>query len=161
MGDDLLGHILQTTVTMSVPLIFAALGELLAERAGVVNIGLEGMLLAGAFAAMVTTHLSGSPWLGVLAAVAAAIGALSHPLLRDAGSAKRLHREWPVLLRREDGKLIEGTIDLAFSDGAHWTIVDFKTSSADQLRYRRQLQHYGVAIAKTTGLPVRGVLFEV
>ncbi len=72
MVDDLLGHILQSTVTMAVPLIFAALGELLAERAGIVNIGLEGMMLTGAFAAMVVTHLSGSPWCGVLAAMASA-----------------------------------------------------------------------------------------
>ncbi|MEO7653386.1 MAG: UvrD-helicase domain-containing protein, partial [Bryobacteraceae bacterium] len=111
--------------------------------------------------AVVEARILGAPSGDIPAAVAAAMGALSHPLLSEAGSAKRLHREWPVLLRQEDGTLIEGTIDLAFSDGAHWTIVDFKTSAAGQLRYRRQLQHYGLAVSKITGLPVRGVLFEV
>jgi ABC-type uncharacterized transport system permease subunit len=64
----LLTSLLQSTVTMAVPLLLAALGELLAERAGVINIGLEGMLLTGAFAAMATTYATGMPVLGVLAA---------------------------------------------------------------------------------------------
>ena len=68
MSDTLLSSLLQSTVTMAVPLLFAALGELLAERAGVINIGLEGMLLAGAFAAMVTTYFTGLPVLGLLGA---------------------------------------------------------------------------------------------
>ena len=68
MSADLLTSLLHSTVTMTVPLLLAALGELLAERGGVINIGIEGLLLTGAFAAMVVTYLSGSPLLGVLAA---------------------------------------------------------------------------------------------
>jgi ABC-type uncharacterized transport system permease subunit len=68
MDLTLLTSLLQSTVTMAVPLLLAALGELLAERGGVINIGLEGMLLTGAFAAMVVTYFSGSPTLGLLAA---------------------------------------------------------------------------------------------
>jgi ABC-type uncharacterized transport system permease subunit len=64
----LLTSLLQSTVTMAVPLLLAALGELLAERAGVINIGLEGMLLTGAFAAMAATYFSGMPVLGLLTA---------------------------------------------------------------------------------------------
>ena len=60
--------LLQSTVTMAVPLLLAALGELLAERAGVINIGLEGMLLTGAFAAMTATYFSAMPLLGLVAA---------------------------------------------------------------------------------------------
>lgn len=60
--------LLQSTVTMAVPLLLAALGELLAERAGIINIGLEGMLLTGAFAAMVVTFATASPLLGLAAA---------------------------------------------------------------------------------------------
>jgi len=56
-----------------VPLLFAALGELVAERAGVINLGVEGMMILGALSAFVVADLSGSPWLGVLAA--AAVGA--------------------------------------------------------------------------------------
>ncbi len=68
MSADLLTSLLQSTVTMAVPLLLAALGELIAERAGVINIGLEGMLLTGAFAAMAATYSTGTPLLGLLAA---------------------------------------------------------------------------------------------
>jgi simple sugar transport system permease protein len=68
MSADLIASLLQSTLTMSVPLLLAALGELLAERAGVINIGLEGLLLTGALAAMVVTYFTAAPLLGVLAA---------------------------------------------------------------------------------------------
>lgn len=68
MTADLLTSLLQSTITMAVPLLLAALGELIAERAGVINIGLEGMLLTGAFAAMAVTYFTATPLLGVLAA---------------------------------------------------------------------------------------------
>lgn len=64
----LLTSILQSTVTMALPLLLAALGELLSERAGIINIGLEGLVLAGAFAAMVLTYFTGAPLLGLLGA---------------------------------------------------------------------------------------------
>ncbi|HYD47033.1 MAG TPA: ABC transporter permease [Terriglobales bacterium] len=69
----LLESLLQSTVIMAVPLLLAGLGELISERAGVLNIGLEGMMLAGAFAAMAMTHASGSPLLGWLAASSAGV----------------------------------------------------------------------------------------
>jgi ABC-type uncharacterized transport system permease subunit len=59
------------TVRMATPLVLAALGGLYAERSGVMNIALEGLMLAGAFSAAVATHYAGSPWLGLLAALAA------------------------------------------------------------------------------------------
>lgn len=57
-------------IAMAIPLLLPALGELVGERAGVINIGLEGLILSGAFAAMAGTMVSGSLTVGVLAALA-------------------------------------------------------------------------------------------
>ncbi|QLE54600.1 ABC transporter permease [Nostoc sp. TCL26-01] len=57
------------SVTLAVPLAFAALGGMYSERSGVLNIALEGMLLTGAFTSAATTFYTGNPWLGMLAAV--------------------------------------------------------------------------------------------
>ncbi|MAJ35534.1 MAG: ABC transporter permease, partial [SAR116 cluster bacterium] len=62
MADELLLAILLT----SVPLILAATGELVAEKSGVLNLGVEGMMLMGAVAAFGVASLTGSPYLGIL-----------------------------------------------------------------------------------------------
>ncbi len=59
---------LSASVRLAVPLAFAALGGLLSERSGVLNIGLEGMLLTGAFVSAAATFYSGSGWWGTVAA---------------------------------------------------------------------------------------------
>lgn len=65
--------VLDGTVRTAAPLVLAALAGLFAERSGVVDIGLEGKMLAGAFAAAAAASVTGSPWLGLLAAVGAGI----------------------------------------------------------------------------------------
>ncbi|HEY8020598.1 MAG TPA: ABC transporter permease [Thermoanaerobaculia bacterium] len=60
-----------SAVRLATPLLLAALGGLFSERSGVINIALEGLMLAGAFTAATVTHFSHSPWLGMAAAVAA------------------------------------------------------------------------------------------
>ncbi len=67
--------LLHSTLVAATPLLLAALGETLAERAGVINIGLEGILLVGAFAGMVGSYFTGSPVFGLL------LGGLSGVLL--------------------------------------------------------------------------------
>ena len=59
--------ILVVTLGAGTPLIFAALGELITEKSGVLNLGVEGMMLVGAIVAFITTEHSGSVWLGTLA----------------------------------------------------------------------------------------------
>ncbi len=62
-------YILSTTLRMGTPIALTALGGLTSERSGVVNIGLEGIMLASAFGAVVGSYVSGSAWIGVLFAV--------------------------------------------------------------------------------------------
>lgn len=66
--------VLEAALRLAAPLLLAALGELLVERAGVVNVGIEGMMLAGAFAAFAAAVATGSPAAGVAAGVVAAAG---------------------------------------------------------------------------------------
>jgi simple sugar transport system permease protein len=61
--------ILQAGVASGTVLLFAALGEILAERSGVMNLGVEGMMLIGAMSAFSTTIATGNPWIGVLVAM--------------------------------------------------------------------------------------------
>jgi simple sugar transport system permease protein len=65
--------ILLTIITASTPLLLAAIGELVVERSGVLNLGIEGMMLMGAVCGFVATHVTGSPWVGVIAAIFAGI----------------------------------------------------------------------------------------
>src|SRR5688500_6227065 len=74
-----LSTIVDSAIRLSVPLLFACLAGLYAERAGVFDIGLEGKMLIAAFAAGAMAAISGSPWAGLLAAILASVGfALLH-----------------------------------------------------------------------------------
>lgn len=63
--------LLQASVRMATPLLLAGLGETFTERAGVLNIGLEGIMLTGAFTGFAVTALTGANWMGTAAAMLA------------------------------------------------------------------------------------------
>jgi ATP-dependent exoDNAse (exonuclease V) beta subunit len=96
---------------------------------------------------------------------------LLHPIMRQAARGAEnggLRRETPILLRRADGTLAEGIVDLAFREGTSdftgWTVVDFKTGGefeANKATYTAQVALYVEAIERATKLPTRGILFVV
>lgn len=71
---ELLVNVLAATVVAGTPLLLVALGELICERSGVLNLGQEGMMLMGAVAGFVATLTSGSLVVGVAAAILAGVG---------------------------------------------------------------------------------------
>lgn len=82
MNDPLVVILLATAVTAGTPLLFAALGEILTERAGVLNLGVEGMMLVGAVTGYIATVKSGDHWVGIVAAmIAGGLMALIHAFL--------------------------------------------------------------------------------
>jgi simple sugar transport system permease protein len=70
-GPALIAGLVSLTLVKATPILYAALGGVISERSGVVNIGLEGMMIAGAFTAVVFSGLTGSPLIGLAAGIAA------------------------------------------------------------------------------------------
>ena len=67
------GQLLEATIRAGTPLLLATLGEIYAERSGVLNLGVEGMMIVGAITAFMIAYVTANPWLGVLAAILAAV----------------------------------------------------------------------------------------
>jgi ATP-dependent exoDNAse (exonuclease V) beta subunit len=97
------------------------------------------------------------------------IAALAHPIMRRAASvaASDLRRETPIFLRRQDGTLLEGVVDLAFREETadfEWTVVDFKTDRELELHraeYTAQLALYAEAIGRATESSANGILLVI
>ena len=62
-----------SAVVAAIPLMFAGAGELVAEKSGVLNLGVEGMMLMGAVTGYAVTAITGNPWLGILGAIVAGV----------------------------------------------------------------------------------------
>jgi len=71
MAEIFTVFLIWSTIRSSTPLILAALGGMFSERSGVINIALEGMMLAGAFTAAAVTYAVGNPFVGLLAGMGA------------------------------------------------------------------------------------------
>ncbi|MDH4213830.1 MAG: ABC transporter permease [Candidatus Odinarchaeota archaeon] len=69
--QQIAGWLVSITMQMATPLVLAGIGGMYSERGGVVNIGLEGIMLMGAFTGAAVTYYFDNPWLGILGSVAA------------------------------------------------------------------------------------------
>ena len=72
-SEVFLSALLFGAITAAIPLLLAGLGEQMSEKAGVLNIGIEGMMLAGAYLGFVGAFYSGSLWLGFLTGIAGGV----------------------------------------------------------------------------------------
>jgi len=75
LSQDFLVALISGGLVAAMPLLFASLGELVSEQAGVLNVGLEGYMLFGAYLAFVVAYNTGSEWLGLLAGIVAGAAA--------------------------------------------------------------------------------------
>jgi simple sugar transport system permease protein len=133
---------LNASLRLSVPLAFAALGGLFSERSGVLNIGLEGMLLSGAFASASGAFFTGNVWMGILSAIA--VG----------GLVGLLHAYLCVTLRVD--QLVSGLAINLTAAGltSFWSRVLFNSGQAQQLP---GIQIIGIPGFKN--IPIIGNLF--
>ena len=67
MNAEFMITLLAAAVQSGTPIMFATLGEMITERSGILNLGVEGMMLIGAFCAFIAAMATGSPWIGFLA----------------------------------------------------------------------------------------------
>ncbi len=73
MSSEMIMLTLLTIITAATPLVYAAAGELIAEKAGVLNLGVEGMMLAGAVCSFAVVNLTGNEWLAIVSGLAAGL----------------------------------------------------------------------------------------
>jgi ATP-dependent exoDNAse (exonuclease V) beta subunit len=94
--------------------------------------------------------------------------ALQHELFARARAADArgvCRRETPITLTIDDGRILEGIVDLAFEDDGRWTVIDYKTdvelASEGEARYRQQVALYTSAVAAATNRNAVGLLVRV
>lgn len=94
----------------------------------------------------------------------AVAGALKHPLIERARKSRLCRREFPILLKLEGNRVLEGVIDLAFEENGIWHIIDFKTDAEiapARSRYENQLRWYSLALARLNEAPVEAHLLSI
>lgn len=152
MDDLLTMGLIWATLRAAAPLLFAGLGGLLSERSGVVNIGLEGLMLVGAFSASIGSHYWGNALWGLLwGIVAAAVFGL-------------IHAFWCITLRGD--QIVAGTainlLGLAVPAFLGQRLFDIagRTPAADRLPSLGQGIHILVPIAFVLVVAVWWVLYR-
>ena len=121
-------------IRIAIPYLFAASGGVVAERAGIVSLTLEGFMLSGAFAAVLGTNYSGSPWVGVLCGVFGRIDFRAHSRRRHDPLSRRSGRRW----RRDQSA--RDRRHAIFPQAVLRQLVQF----AARRRLRRKHQHGGL-----------------
>lgn len=147
-----MGALILTLVTLTLikatPLIYAALGGVVAERSGVVNIGLEGMMIGGAFTAVYVSGATGSPVAGVVAGIAA--GAVLGLVLGVAATVFKVDQ------------IVAGTgINLAAAGGAAFalTLIYNQPGASPQVNALGNGFWVLVALAFVCALALHGALY--
>jgi simple sugar transport system permease protein len=69
--EDIIISVVQRTLIAGTPLLLGTIGEVISERSGILNLGVEGVMAIGAVTAFIVTFVTGNPWLGLLAAIVA------------------------------------------------------------------------------------------
>lgn len=70
--EDIIISVAQRTLVAGTPLLLGTIGEVICERSGILNLGVEGVMAIGAVSAFIITFVTGNPWFGLLAAIIAA-----------------------------------------------------------------------------------------
>ena len=89
---------------------------------------------------------------------------LKDDLVAPAGQAERCLREHPITIRLDGGRIVEGSIDLAYLFSNEWTLIDFKTATELETHlaeYRNQIQWYALALEQATKQPVKPYLLRI
>ena len=103
MSDFFDTVLLKTVLGMATPLIFAAMGGLISEKSGVMNIALEGLMLIGAFCGVVGAYYLESAWLGLLVGIVAA------------AATALIHAFWSITLRAD--QIVAATAIILLASG--------------------------------------------
>ena len=150
MDHDLLLHTLAATLRLSTPLILCAMAGLLSERSGIVDIGLEGKMLAAAFAAASVAAVTGSPWLALASGIVTATAfALVH------GYACITQRGNQVVSGVAINLLASG---LTVVLGSYWFQQGGQTPLLTNLGRFRSIELPGVGLL--SGVPILGPVYR-
>jgi ABC-type uncharacterized transport system permease subunit len=139
----LIGWLIKTTIQSATPLVLAALGGMYSEKSGIVNIGLEGMMLIGAFSAVAATYFSENPWLGLIVAVVAG------------GALAAVHAV--ICVKLKGNHIVSGTGVILFAAGFTTLMLDViwaQRGVSDEVTRLPQVIIPGIA-----GIPILGDVF--
>lgn len=147
MSDFFTLALLSATLRMATPLIFAAMGGLISERSGIINIALEGMMLTGAFFAVAGTHWTGNPWLGLIVGVFAS------------GVAGAIHAFWCITLRAN--QIVAGTAVNLIAAGITAFLIQLIWGKAGATDSVERLSNIGFGAGVNVLIPVALLLVPI